>query len=161
MSVIGFDDAYLNTEDILIHADPDITIKAATVECLVNLKLFAWNDRTIDRRLNDAKDLYLIIDSYLDAGNQERLINNHIDIMDAAKDYELSGARLLGRDIAKIASDKVKNTILELLNSNKLNSLASDMSQYEGLHLEEDDDKLELCEKLLRSLLAGLEGEDQ
>lgn len=158
MNVMGFDDAYLNTEDILIQADPDITIKAATLECLVILKLFAWNDRTIDHRLSDAKDLYLIIDSYLDAGNQEKLINEHIDIMEATEDYELSGARLLGRDIAKIASDKVKNTILELLNSNKLNSLASDMSQFEGLHLE-GDDRIAWCVKLLNSLFAGLEDE--
>ena len=159
MNVMGFDDAYLNTEDILIQADPDITIKAATVECLVILKLFAWNDRTIDRRLSDAKDLYLIIDSYLDAGNRERLINEHIDIMEATEDYELSGARLLGRDIAKIASSKVIKNILELLHSDKLYMLASEMSQYEGILLENEDDKLELCEKLLGSLLAGLEEE--
>jgi len=37
--------------------------------------------------------------------------------------------------------------------------LANEMSQYEGMHLENEDDKLELCEKLLRSLLAGLEDE--
>jgi len=121
MNVMGFDDAYLNTEDILIQADPDITIKAATVECLVILKLFAWNDRTIDRRLSDA--------------------------------------RLLGRDIAKIASSKVIKNILELLHSDKLYMLASEMSQYEGILLENEDDKLELCENLLGSLLAGLEEE--
>ncbi len=159
MNVIGFDDAYTNTEDILIQSDPDIIIKAASVECLVMLKIFAWNDRAADLRLRDAKDLYLIIDTYLDAGNQERLINEHIDIMEATEDYELSGARLLGRDISIVASDKVRITILELLHSDKLNSLANEMSQYEVINLDGDDEKLEWCKKLLRSLLEGLEDE--
>jgi predicted nucleotidyltransferase len=159
MNVMGFDDAYLNTEDILIQTDPNITIKAATVECLVMLKIFAWNDRAVDLRLKDAKDLYLIINSYLEAGNQERLLNEYTDIVEATEDYELSGARLLGRDISNIASSKVIKNILALLHSDKLDMLASEMSQYEGIHLENDDDKLELCEKLLGSLLAGLEDE--
>jgi len=159
MNVMGFDDAYLNTEVVLIETNPDITIKAATIECLVMLKIFAWNDRAVDLRLKDAKDLYLIINSYLEAGNQERLFNEHIDIVEATKDYELSGARLLGRDISNVASGKVMKNILELLHSDKLDMLASEMSQYEGIHLDNDDDKLELCEKLLESLLAGLEDE--
>jgi len=159
MNVMGFDDAYTNTEDILIQSDPDIIIKAASVECLVMLKIFAWNDRAVDLRLKDAKDLYLIINSYLEAGNQERLFNEHNDIVEATEDYELSGARLLGRDISNVASGKVMKNILELLHSDKLDILASEMSQYEGIHLENDDDKLELCEQLLRSLLAGLEDE--
>jgi predicted nucleotidyltransferase len=159
MNVMGFDDAYLNTEDILIQADPDITIKAATVECLVMLKIFAWNDRAVDLRLKDAKDLYLIINSYLEAGNHERLFNEHTDIVEVTKDYELSGARLLGRDISNVASDKVMKNILKLLHSDKADLLANEMSRYEGIHLENDDDKLELCKKLLMSLLAGLEDE--
>ncbi|GBD86601.1 hypothetical protein BMS3Abin03_00522 [bacterium BMS3Abin03] len=159
MNVMGFDDAYTNTEDILIQSDPDIIIKAASVECLVMLKIFAWNDRAVDIRLKDAKDLYLIINSYLEAGNQERLFNEHNDIVEATEDYELSGARLLGRDISNVASGKVMKNILELLHSDKLDILASEMSQYEGIHLENDDDELELCEQLLRSLLAGLEDE--
>jgi predicted nucleotidyltransferase len=159
MNVIGFDDAYMNTEDILIQTDPDIIIKAASVESLVMLKIFAWNDRAINLRLRDAKDLYLIIDSYLRAGNEERLFEEHSDIVEKTEDYELSGARLLGRDISNVASNKVMKNILELLHGDKLDILANEMSQYEGIHLENADDKLDLCEKLLRSLLAGLEDE--
>lgn len=157
MNVMGFDDAYLNTEKILIETDPDITVKAATVECLVMLKIFAWNDRAVDLRLKDAKDLYLIINSYLEAGNQERLFNEHTDIVEATEDYELSGARLLGRDISNVASGKVMKNILELLHGDKLDILALEMSQYEVINLDGDDEKLEWCKKLLRSLLAGLE----
>jgi len=159
MNVMGFNDAYLNTEDILIETNPDITIKVATIECLVMLKILSWKDRAVELRLKDAKYLYLIVDSYLRAGNEERLFSEHIDIVEATEDYELSGARLLGRDISNVASEKVKKNILELLHSDKLDKLANEMSQYEGIHLEDDDDKLELCEKLLRSLLAGLEDE--
>ena len=65
----------------------------------------------------------------------------------------------MGRDISNVASKKVIKNILELLHSDKLDKLANEMSQYEGIHLEDDDDKLKLCKKLLRSLLAGLEDE--
>jgi predicted nucleotidyltransferase len=110
MNVIGFDDAFANTEEILIQTDPDIIIKAASVESLVMLKIFSWNDRAAEMRLKDARDLYLLITKYLDAGNHQRLIEDHIDLFDGAVDYELSGARLLGRDISRVAKDEVKSS---------------------------------------------------
>jgi predicted nucleotidyltransferase len=65
MNLIGFDDAYMNTEEILIQTNPDIIIKSASVEGLVMLKIVAWNDRDANKRLRDARDLYLIISTYL------------------------------------------------------------------------------------------------
>ena len=51
MNIIGFEDAYANTEKLLIQSHPDIIIDAASVECLVMLKIFAWNDRATPIRL--------------------------------------------------------------------------------------------------------------
>lgn len=156
MNVIGFDDAFMNTKDLLIQTEPGIIIKAASVESLAMLKIIAWNDRTIDTRIKDARDLYLIMTTYLQAGNEERLFKEHTDIIEMAIDYELSGARLLGRDIARTASDKVNSILLEILNDNKLNKLADEMSQYDGLSFEKDETK-DKCLALLINLLMGLE----
>lgn len=156
MNVAGFDDAYMNTEEILIQTDPDIKINSASVESLVILKIFAWNERATEIRLKDATDLYLIISSYLRAGNEERLFIDHSDIVEASKEYEFTGARLLGRDITQTASSRIKNNLLEILRGDKLYLLAVEMAQYEGLSLERDE-KIEKCLELLNNLLIGLE----
>lgn len=155
MNVIGFDDAYMNSSEILIQNNPEIIIKVASVESLVMLKIFTWNDRATNIRLKDAKDIYLIITTYLDGGNLDRLLEEHSDLFEGEVDYELSGARLLGRDITKVTSEKVMQSMLEILKDEKLVTLANEMSQYEGINLERDE-KSDRCEELLRIFLQGL-----
>lgn len=155
MSVLGFDDAYLNREDILIQSEPEIIIKAASVQSLAVLKIFSWNERTINERLRDAKDLYLIITKYLQTGNDIRLFD-HQDIVEQAVDYELSGAMLLGRDIAKFVNKKVLQSLIDILTSDRMIILAKEMSQYEAISLD-NDDKQHWCENLLNNLLSGLQ----
>ncbi|MDR3610869.1 MAG: nucleotidyl transferase AbiEii/AbiGii toxin family protein [Ignavibacteriaceae bacterium] len=156
MNVIGFEDAYRNAEEIIIQNDPEIIIKAASVESLVMLKIFAWNDRSTDQKLKDAKDLCLIATTYLEAGNRNRLFEEHSDIFNKVDDYEIGGARLLGRDISKIASAKVLQSLYEILEDAKLNALAKDMAKFEGLHLDDEDTKTEKCKEILISMLHGL-----
>ena len=155
LNIIGFEDAYKNTEELLIQADPEIKIKTASVESLVMLKIFSWNERTLDLRIKDAKDLYIIITTYLQAGNEEKLFNEHADIVDDNFDYELGGARLLGRDISKIASAHSLNSLLEILQSEELNDLVKEMTQYESI-THKGDEGIKWCVKLLESLLLGL-----
>ena len=81
MSIIGFEDVYKNTEELLIQTEPEIIIQTASVEGLVLLKIFAWNERALDLRIKEAKDIYIILSTYLDAGNAERIIKDHIDII--------------------------------------------------------------------------------
>ncbi|MEJ2196496.1 MAG: hypothetical protein P8X73_16790 [Ignavibacteriaceae bacterium] len=159
MNLIGFDDAYMNTENILIQKDPKIFVRAASVECLVMLKIFSWNDRSTPIRLKDAKDLYLIITTYLKAGNEQRLFNEHQDLIEKAKDYDLSGARLLGRDINKSVSEKVLNNLLGILDADKLNNLATEMAEYEVIARDTKDEKIEWCESLLQNLKLGMTDE--
>jgi predicted nucleotidyltransferase len=159
MNLIGFDDAYMNTENILIQKDPKIFVRAASVECLVMLKIFSWNDRSTPIRLKDAKDLYLIITTYLKAGNEQRLFDEHQDLIEKAKDYDLSGARLLGRDINKSVSEKVLNNLLGILDADKLNNLATEMAEYEVIARDTKDEKIEWCESLLQNLKLGMTDE--
>lgn len=155
MNVIGFEDAFIESEDILIQKDPEIVIKGASVESLVMLKFFSWNDRSYSERLKDAKDLFLIITSYLRAGNEKRLYEEEYDIVESAVDYELSGARLLGRDIARSSSQKVRESILRILNDEKINILANEMAMYEGMSFDRDNN-VKKSEHLLLNLREGL-----
>jgi predicted nucleotidyltransferase len=55
--------------------------------------------------------------NYMDAGNQERLVDEHADLTDDDDfDYVLAGARLLGRDVAEMLRPATKTEILSLLN---------------------------------------------
>ena len=156
MNLIGFDDAYFSSEEILIQTELDIVIKTASVESLVMLKIFAWNDRRADDRLKDARDLYLIMSTYIRAGNEARIYEEHPDIVEEAKDYELAGARLLGRDIISVARDSVIKHLLEILNKERIAILANEMAQYEGL-VTERDVRTEKCVNLLMNMRLGLE----
>ena len=157
MNVIGFSDVNDHAEELLIQDGPQIVIQTASVEGLALLKLFAWNDRSANLRIKDAKDLYIIITTYLDAGNQEKLFNENTDIVDEDFDYELGGARLLGRDIARIASAHALKALSEILNNtNKRMELSQDMAQYEFIHIDDVDQKVEKCRELLSNLVAGL-----
>ncbi len=72
--------------------------------------------KTVLRRQKDASDLVFIIRNYLDAGNLERLFEEAPDIVDSGDyDYEAGSARLLGRDISKIAYTSTINKLIEIL----------------------------------------------
>jgi predicted nucleotidyltransferase len=79
------------------------------------MKIVSWNDGYPNRR-KDAGDLALIISKYLDAGNSERIFNEHPDLLELEDfDYVIAGARLLGRDIETILSSDLKDKVLEVL----------------------------------------------
>ena len=155
MSIIGFEDVYKNTEELLIQTEPEIIIQTASVEGLVLLKIFAWNERALDLRIKEAKDIYIILSTYLDAGNAERIIKDHIDIIYTDFDYQLGGARLLGRDITKIISLSVKEELLKILSNEKIEGLISEMTQYESIPYE-GNEKINWCKKIISSLYQGL-----
>ncbi|OGU53860.1 MAG: hypothetical protein A2006_04310 [Ignavibacteria bacterium GWC2_35_8] len=90
------------------------------------MKLIAWKDG-YPSRSRDALDMLYIIRNYIDAGNRERLFEENNDLVDDDFDYELTGAKLLGRDIAKLASPSSLTFIKELLDSEIKNS---DTSQF-------------------------------
>lgn len=115
LNVMGFNDAYENTQVIRIRAKPVLDIKVATLSGLAVLKLISWEDRS--HKDKDAKDLDFIITNYLEAGNQDRLYNENEDILvEYDFNYELAGARLLGRDVSKVVNQNTKAALLEILN---------------------------------------------
>jgi predicted nucleotidyltransferase len=98
MCVKGFTDAFCNSTSVLMRAKPPLVVLTANLASIATLKLLAWRDRHYDNP-KDAIDLMTIVQNYLDAGNQERLHAEHHDLVNEEFDYEMTGARLLGRDI--------------------------------------------------------------
>ena len=101
MTVAGFEDAM--AASIQIQVSPTLTSPVVSLAALAVLKTFAWKDRkTADK---DAVDLYRVISTYADAGNEDRLYDpdsRHLEKFNY--DRELAGAALAGEDSRMLSS---------------------------------------------------------
>lgn len=126
MSVLGFDVACKAAQLVRLRPDPPLDVLFASPAGLALMKIAAWADRH-DENKKDALDLAYIMKNYLDAGNEDRLFEDHPDLLDGENfDYARTGTRLLGRDISMIVDEETKARILEILQAE-----TSDQSQYQ------------------------------
>jgi predicted nucleotidyltransferase len=156
MSTLGFEEAYQSAIEIRISTTPDVTIRVSSRPGLAIMKLIAWNDNRPGRS-KDALDLLHLIRNYLDPNNEERLYKDHSDLMNVDNfDYEYAGARLLGRDIASIASPQVLRAIGSILDAQILDGsdfkLVNDMIG----NITESEYRFEQVLQLLKYLKFGI-----
>jgi predicted nucleotidyltransferase len=137
MSVAGFEEAYGHSITARVTSDPDLDIKLATLPGLAIMKLVSWKEKYPDRK-RDAEDLLLIMNTYEKAGNSERLYEEDLPLLqEEGFDTTLAGARLLGRDMARITDPRTFLIVKEILdNDTKETSqyrLISDMMREAGM----------------------------
>lgn len=120
MNVAGYGDAYASALDIEI--EPGFQVKIVSLPAMVVLKILAWNDRP--ERDKHASDVFLVLRSYHQAGQFDRLYDEALDLLEQY-DYELevAGAALLGidarRDIAVDARTQVTQVFANERNFDK------------------------------------------
>ena len=139
----------LNSEglhDIYKSGVPEVRIgktnryKVCPLPGLVILKLISWNDRP-ELRIEDLQDVSIIITHYFEI-NDERIFNNHNELFEDGKGLNDIGARVLGRDMAKILIDnpglnkKIKK-ILSKNTENQKSPLGKTMVKYIDINLTE------------------------
>jgi len=158
MTVIGFEECFQDSESVRIQSNPPLDIKIASTRGLVLMKLISWKDG-FPSRSRDALDILYIIKNYIEAGNMDRLQSEHSDLINDQFDFELTGAILLGRDIAEIANSQTMEFLVNILEEeikNEGNSkLISDMMIDTNILSKRDDTKKHLL-KILNNLLIGL-----
>ena len=114
LNMNGFIEAFEYSMEVCISSEPSLVLKVASPVGLVLLKLLAWNDRKPETR--DAIDLGYLVRDYLDLGNAERIFNEHTDLVEVDEfDYQIAGARLLGRDLAQICDRKTRQLLVQIL----------------------------------------------
>ena len=151
MSTVGFEEAYEHSIWVKIRSDPPLEIKIASLAGLVITKIISWKEGYPDRA-RDAQDILLILKNYTDAGNQERLFDEAIDLVENDDfDYEYAGARLLGRDIAAFISYDTKKVLLDILEDE-----TGDQNQYPLIEQMKERTSFEHSLKLLEELKLGL-----
>ena len=160
MSILGFEESYQHSLTVRLRSNPVLDIRFATPSGLALMKIISWND-DYPARNRDAKDLALLMRTYLDAGNDERLFNEEIDLVENEDfDYVRAGARLLGRDIAAILHPNTAKALLEILNRETGEQdryrLVEDMMESSASFKNDFDEKLQLLEELKIGILERL-----
>ncbi len=156
MRVTGFRECFQHAVQVKISDKPKLSVSVVSLAGLAILKLISWDDNHA-RRQKDASDLVFIIRNYLDAGNLERLFEEAPDIVDSGEyDYEAGSARLLGRDISKIAYTGTTNRLIEILRRESTNKqghgIAIDVLQADRFA----DESYEKVSAYFDALLKGL-----
>jgi predicted nucleotidyltransferase len=156
MSVTGFRECYQHAVQVIISDKPELSVKVVSLAGLAILKLISWDENSV-RRQKDASDLVFIIRNYLDAGNLERLFEEAPDIVDSSDyEYEAGSARLLGRDISKIAYTSTIEKLIEILKresqGKRGHGIAMDVLQSNRFAEESYEEVLAVFDALLKGL---------
>jgi len=156
MSTAGFEETHQTSIIIKMRAKPLLEIQSVSLAGLAILKIISWNDNPV-RGDRDAKDLLLLMRTYLDAGNQERLYSEEADLMEKEDfDYELVSARLLGRDVAAILRPKTRDVILRTLDKETGGDQSDYRLVYSMLGYGADSTDFEMPLQLLEEMKAGI-----
>lgn len=150
MSVIGYDEALATA--LLVQVEAGLTVSVASLPGLALLKLFAWRDRHAETR-KDAQDLAILFRHYVAAGNQGRLYDTEMSLLQMVDfDVDLAGARLLGKDVRRIAADATlarANALLD--NAPLMERLVTHMS----VAFQTAEDSVEAALRLLAQFKSG------
>ena len=155
MTTIGFEEAYKYSQTVRLSITPPLDVNICTPPAMVMLKLIAWNEKYPERS-KDAQDIEFILKQYIDAGNDSRLHGEDSDLLEEGFDYENASARILGRDITKIATDETLSMLLKILERETSSKsdfrLITDMLKNSGLF----KDRFEPARNLLLQLKLGI-----
>jgi predicted nucleotidyltransferase len=113
MSVAGYAEALASALEV--DAGHGLIVRVVSIPALAALKLLAWDERgLLDNK--DAQDLLFLLQHYHEAGNQVRMYDEAIGLLQAAAfDLSLAGAALLGQDTRIILHDDSLHALLAIL----------------------------------------------
>lgn len=150
MRVTGFSDGLESA--VPVRLDQNLIIPVVSLPVLLVLKLFAWKDRKHEMR--DAPDIYTLLRQYGDAGNEDRLFGEDMDILEAeGYDFELAGARLIAHDAARVVSADTQKRLREILESDGL--MEELTNQIIVSSPRNDPEHVRRCEMLIQNLREG------
>lgn len=115
MNVMGFQEAFELSIQVCLSKDPPLEVRLPTIAGMALMKLISWKDRYPERP-KDAEDLLFLMEHYAEAGNDERLYGDCLELTKAEGfDLDMAGIRLLGQDMAILASPATAGAIRTIL----------------------------------------------
>jgi predicted nucleotidyltransferase len=116
MNILGFKEAFEHALQVRLSSAPSTEVKVASPAGWALLKIISWHDKDSPDCLKDAQDLSLILSHYCETFIIDELYEKEEALLaDEDFDLEITGARLLGRNIAAIAKQQALTTICEIL----------------------------------------------
>ena len=153
MDVFGFQEAWAAAVQVALP--DDVQSAVVSLPALAWLKMVCWQDRHRRSPGKDAQDLQLILNHYLDAGNEPRLWGEFVAWTQQDDfDYELTGVRMLGRDIRRQLNSDARQRIAAIL------ALQADTERPGVLPNEMNSRNPEQAVAQLNALLRGMNNED-
>ncbi|MFT0172288.1 nucleotidyl transferase AbiEii/AbiGii toxin family protein [Paraburkholderia mimosarum] len=115
MTVLGFQEAVDTAQ--LVEIGEGLVVPVVSIPAFVLLKLMAWKDRRTIKN-TDASDLLFVLRNYFHAGNQERVYDEALDLLEACDfKVEIACAGLLARDACDVALAGTRDAVRALLQS--------------------------------------------
>lgn len=158
MNTDGFTEAY---EDALtLKIGKDLHIRIVSLAGLAVLKFIAYDDRPQERH-SDLQDILFLMETYLEAGNEEKLYADSDLLNDESFDLRTVGARMLGRDMQKLLTERTRKTVLKHLSENEeqrsgLMKTAETINYYEKSHEENLTEIVLMLKKLKQGITENL-----
>src|ERR1700730_13223045 len=150
MRVAGFSEAMESSVPVRLAGD--LVVRVVSIPALLVLKLFAWLDRKQEKR--DAPDIHTLLKEYGDAGNEDRLYGEALNILEAeGYDVEIAGARLLGGDTAVVVSADRRGRVRDILESDREREALT--NQIIMLSARHNPEHVRRCELLVSKLRKG------
>src|ERR1700682_3755508 len=150
MRVAGFSDGMESS--VPVRLADDLVVRVVSLPSLLVLKLFAWLDRKQEKR--DAPDIHTLLKEYGDAGNEDRLFGEALNILEAeGYDVEVAGARLLGGDAAAVISADTRGRVRDILASDR--QMEELTNQIMVVSARNDPEHARRCELLVKKLRQG------
>jgi len=150
MRVAGFSEAMESSVPVRLAGN--LVVRVVSIPALLVLKLFAWLDRKQEKR--DAPDIHTLLKEYGDAGNEDRLYGEALNILEAeGYDVEIAGARLLGGDAAVVVSADTRRRVRDILESDReMEDLTNHIIMVSARH---NPKHVRRCELLVSKLRQG------
>jgi len=135
MSVVMDVTAYAEALASAVEVDigNGVAIRVVSIPSLAALKLLAWNDRGLQDN-KDAQDLFFLLQHYHDAGNDNRMYEEALALLEASGfDLPLAGAALLGHDARILLEEQSLRALLAILaDPRKRDRLVVHMTRFAG-----------------------------
>jgi predicted nucleotidyltransferase len=152
----GFREAF--NAALTVEVAEDLQVKVVSLAGLAVLKFIAYDDRPQERQ-TDLEDVLFVARSYLDADNEEKLYADDELLRDEDFDLRTVGARLLGRDMADLLTERSEKVILTHLSQESGEPGDRGLARTAEImmaHSSRLDENVDLTVKMLHQLRQGI-----
>jgi predicted nucleotidyltransferase len=154
MTTDGFTEAYKSS--LIAELTDDLKVRVVSPAGLALLKFVSYDDKP-HTRIRDLQDIWFMMKNYEAVGNKERIYEEDSDLLDDENfDVRTVGARLLGRDMARLLTTQTKKIIFKHLAENESDIGLSRIAETTARAEEIFDDHLPQVVEMFRQLRLGI-----